>query len=94
MKVLFIRGERSGYGPEQCPETVTVGELIDILREYDPETCIYLKNDSGYTYGHIDPDYFEEDDVEVSRQQVDKLIDLYDIEDPDDIDLDDEYDED
>ena len=93
MKVLFIQVERSGYEPKQCPETITVGELIELLKWHDHEECIYLKNDNGYTYGHIDPDFFEEDDVEVSREQVDKLIDLYDVKDPDDIDLDDLEDE-
>lgn len=50
---LFIEGKRNGYGTEQCGRTLTVGELIDMLSEYDEETPVYLRNDKGYTYGSI-----------------------------------------
>lgn len=32
---------------------MTVGELIEILQEYDEDSPIYLRNDNGYTYGSI-----------------------------------------
>lgn len=56
-KGLFINGERSGYAPEQCNETFTIDELISQL-EGLRENCggntkVYLYNDNGYTYGHI-----------------------------------------
>ena len=57
---LFIEGRRDGYAPEQCNETITVGEMIDILKQYDDDTEIYLKNDNGYTYGSIDEFSFSE----------------------------------
>lgn len=63
-KALFIDGKRTGYGPDQCRQTVTAGELIEILqrmidREYiTSDTELFLRNDDGYTYGEIDPDYF------------------------------------
>lgn len=58
---LYIEGRRNGYGPEQCGRTMTVGELIDFLSQYDEDTEIYLKNDNGYTYGNITENSFEED---------------------------------
>ena len=52
-KVLFIDGKREGYGIDQIQETVTVGELIEILSNLDEDMEIYLCNDKGYTYGSI-----------------------------------------
>lgn len=53
MKALFIEGNRDGYSPEQCGRTMTVGELINLLSLYDEDRPVYLRNDNGYTYGHI-----------------------------------------
>ncbi len=52
-KVLFIEGNRNGYDPDQCGRTLTVGELIELLSDYDEESFVYLRNDNGYTYGSI-----------------------------------------
>ena len=52
-KYLFIEGNRDGYTPKQCYETLTVGELISILENYDEDLKVYLRNDDGYTYGSI-----------------------------------------
>lgn len=52
-KYLFITGKRNGYSPDQCGHTVTVGELISLLSEYDEDALVYLNNDNGYTYGSI-----------------------------------------
>lgn len=59
---LFIEGRRNGYVPEQCRETFTVGKLIEILKEYNEDTEVYLRNDNGYTYGSIDEFSFSEGD--------------------------------
>ena len=63
---LFIEGRRDGYSPEQCYKTMTVGELINFLNQYDEDTEVYLKNDNGYTYGSINENSFEEykDEIE------------------------------
>ena len=53
MKALFTDGKRNGYGPDQCGRTLTVGELIEILEDFDEDRPVYLRNDSGYTYGSI-----------------------------------------
>jgi hypothetical protein len=49
----FIEGKRNGYSPDQCGKTMTVGELIAYLENFDEDAEIYLKNDGGYTYGSI-----------------------------------------
>ena len=60
-KALFIDGKHSGYSPDQCDETMTVDQMIEWLIELrDCENAgdcpIYLINDGGYTYGHINED--------------------------------------
>ena len=52
-KIITIEANRTGYSPEQCGHTVTIGDLIDYLSQYDEETPIYISNDNGYTYGAI-----------------------------------------
>ena len=59
--VLYIEGRRNGYGIDQCGKTMTVGEMIAYLEQYDEDTKLYLKNDGGYTYGSITERSFEED---------------------------------
>lgn len=58
--MLFIEGRRNGYDPEQCGRTMTVGELIAFLEQFDEDTKVYLDNDSGYTFGSITESSFEE----------------------------------
>lgn len=60
MAKLFIQGRRDGYSPDQCGKTMTVGELIALLEDYDEDTKVYLSNDNGYTYGRISRNSFEE----------------------------------
>ena len=52
-KKVFITGKRNGYSTEQCGKTLTVGELIELLQDFDEESPVYLINDNGYTYGSI-----------------------------------------
>lgn len=53
MEELFINGKKNGYGTDQCGKTLTVGELIEILQEYDEDSPVYLRNDNGYAYESI-----------------------------------------
>lgn len=53
MNAVYINGNRNGYDPKQCGGTMTVGELIELLQQFDEDTPVYLKNDNGYTYGSI-----------------------------------------
>lgn len=61
-KKVFIEGRRNGYSPEQCNGTMTVGELIAYLGEFDEDAKIYLRNDNGYTYGSVDAYSFSTDE--------------------------------
>ena len=62
---LVMEAERTDYAPYQVRETMTVGELIAFLSDYDENTKIYTSQDNGYTYGGIRWDSFrEEDDTE------------------------------
>ena len=58
---LFIEGRRNGYSTEQIKNTMTVGDLIRFLEQYDEDTKVYLNNDNGYTFGSITESSFDED---------------------------------
>ena len=51
--MLIINAKRNGYAPDQCGNTMTVGELMRLLEDYNPDDKIYLSHDKGYTYGSI-----------------------------------------
>ena len=61
---LFIEGRRNGYDTKQCGNTMTVGELIEYLSQFDEETEVFLKNDRGYTFGSITESSFEDEESE------------------------------
>lgn len=60
MKKLLFQTFREGYGIDQIRRTMTVGELIEFLGNYDEDTPVYLSFDNGYTYGGVTEDRFEE----------------------------------
>ena len=64
MEKLIYSTFREGYGIDQIKKTMTVGELMDFLGNYDEDTPVYLSFDSGYTYGGVTESRFEEDYVE------------------------------
>ena len=66
--VLYIDGRRTGYAPQQIERTMTVGELISWLEQYDDDTLVYLKNDNGYTYGEIVEESFSEDQIDENEE--------------------------
>lgn len=57
---VYIEGRRNGYSPEQCGRTMTVGDLIAYLEQFEEDAEIYLNNDNGYTFGSITESSFEE----------------------------------
>ena len=61
MKKLIYSTFREGYGTDQIRNTMTVGELIYFLSQYDEDTPVYLSFDNSYTYGGITEERFEED---------------------------------
>jgi len=64
MKALFMEAERTSYGIDQIRNTMTVGELIAFLSDYDEDMPIYTSQDNGYTFGGIGYDNFREEDSE------------------------------
>ena len=58
--IITIEGRREGYGPDQIKHTMTVGELIDWLNQFDEDSRVILDNDNGYTYGSITSSSFGE----------------------------------
>lgn len=67
MEYLRIETLREGYGIDQIRKTMTVGELIELLSEFDEDTPVYLSFDNGYTYGgitesRVEIDYSNEED--------------------------------
>lgn len=58
MANLVIEANRTCYAISQVHSTMTVGELIDLLSEYDSEDKVYLAHDHGYTFGGIHYDDF------------------------------------
>ena len=61
MEKLLFQTFREGYAVDQIRKTMTVGELIEFLGNYDEDTPIYLSFDNGYTYGGITEERFKED---------------------------------
>ena len=64
---LTIEAHRTGYSTDQIRSTMTVGDLIGYLSDYDDDTPVYISNDRGYTYGgiswdDINEEYEENDD--------------------------------
>lgn len=51
---------REAYGLDDVRRTMTVGELVAFLQDYDPDTEVCLSFDDGYTYGGITEGRFEE----------------------------------
>ena len=50
--VLMIEAKREAYGAYDL-KTIKVGELINLLKDYDPDTPVVLSFDKGYTYGGV-----------------------------------------
>jgi hypothetical protein len=71
--VLILEAEREGYGIDQVRGTMTVGELIEFLSDYDESAEIYLSHDNGYTYGGITIGRFSEKEYD---EEADELTDI------------------
>ena len=51
--VLLLEASREGYSLDQIGRTMTAGELIAYLEDFDEDTPVAISNDNGYTYGAI-----------------------------------------
>ena len=77
MAKLVIDARREGYGTDQIRRTMTVGELIEMLEQYDEDMPVYLGNDrqgyGWYTYGGITEGCFNEaEDEEEEEDEYDE----------------------
>ena len=65
MSKIIINARRQGYATDQISHTMTVGQLIDFLQEFDEDAEIYLGHDmksyGWYTYGGITADDIYDD---------------------------------
>lgn len=52
-RYVAISTNRIAYSPDQLGETMTVGELIEVLEMYNKNDEVMLRNDDGYTFGNI-----------------------------------------
>lgn len=57
---LIMEVHRTGYATDQIYHTMTVGELIAMLEQFDEDVLVYTSHDNGYTYGGISEMDFEE----------------------------------
>ena len=69
MKALLLEANRTGYDLDQISHTMTVGELIAFLTDFDDDTPVYISNDNGYTYGGIDYDDFRDSEEEGDEEE-------------------------
>lgn len=69
MSKLLIAAEREGYSTDQIRHTMTVGELIAYLEQFDEDEPVYLSHDRGYTYGGITEDRFDEVEEEEEDEE-------------------------
>ena len=68
-QIVLIDAQREGYSTDQILRTMTVGELIAYLEQFDDDSPVCLSHDNGYTYGgitegRITDDYVDEDNYE------------------------------
>lgn len=61
-RVLYIDAQREGYGIDQVRHTMTVGDLIDYLAQFDEEAQVYLRHDGGVTMYSFEEDTPEEEE--------------------------------
>lgn len=59
--MVLLKTNRSEYNADSAAKcSMTVGELIDFLGDFNKSDKIVFSNDNGYTYGYITEDCFED----------------------------------
>ena len=64
---VVFEAPRDGYTIKQIEDkALTIGEVIDILSQFDEDDLFVLSHDNGYTYGSIEryPEYREVEEEE------------------------------
>ena len=53
-EIITLNTTRTDYGAKEAAlRSITVGELISLLEQYDEDSKVIFSNDNGYTYGRI-----------------------------------------
>ena len=70
-KLVLIEGKRSGYSPGQIiDDTITIGELKEIIEGMDDDTRVLLSNDNGYTYGYINESTISQVEYDEKKDEI------------------------
>lgn len=90
MNYVEINARRDAYSVKDIiGSTLTVGELIEILDEYEEDTPVVLSHDRGYTYGALHANYFNLESVDSDEDEDDE----YEDDEEDEEEADDTFDE-
>lgn len=68
---LIMETHRTGYSTEQVGETMTVGELIELLSMFDEDTPVYTSHDCRFTFGGISEADFDEEEADFDEEEED-----------------------
>lgn len=69
--MVIMNTTRTHYSKKEAAnDSLTVGELINILKGFNPNAPIIYSNDNGYTYGTIDEYHVYEIEV-VDKEEED-----------------------
>lgn len=101
VNIVILNTSRDSYDIRESADcSMTVGELISELRNYDEDDKIVFSNDGGYTYGIIERESLDEKFVETIEEEnarerreelEDELIDAREEMDEDLADLKEQY---
>ncbi len=68
MERLIIEPVNEGYSFNQIDNTMTVGELIELLQEFDESSKIYFSFDNRYTVGGFRSSMIEVEEAEENEE--------------------------
>lgn len=68
MERVIIETFSQGYTFSQVDNTMTVGELIQLLQEYDENAKIYLSYDNRYTVSGLTSSMIESEEADEDEE--------------------------
>ena len=72
-RIITLNTNRSEYDiREAAKSSITVGEFIRELEQYDEDAKIVFSNDNGYTYGYVGGGYIDEKHVKSEEEEEDE----------------------
>jgi len=72
-RIITLNANRSEYDIRDAADySMTVGELIEELRNYDEGAKIVFSNDNGYTYGYVGAGYIDSHKVETREEEEER----------------------